>query len=386
VREIRGAIERAFAFHDGKGKERPGERGMEMLRQRLVPPLEIEVPMAERFLDEEAELIELTHQQTMLLRRFGRDRRLVVSGCAGSGKTMLAVEQAKWLKREKELDVAFVCFNKQLAEWLKERERKSGIEFWTFHGLCTKLAYEAGVELPRVAKNEEPPQAYWLYTLPDALADAAAKLGGRYGALMIDEAQDLHNHWLTALMYTLKEEESAFVWLFMDSNQRVYEAALDVPDEFRPFDLTWNCRNTQAIHREVMKKYLGDVIPEARGPEGRPVELIQTDDPAGTVAGIIERICGKEEVPPQDVVVLSSHGFDKSEIAHSLPGRYQLTTERNKFGKHIFFSSIRAFKGLESKVVILCELEDLDDVSRDAQLYVGMSRAVNYCVVVVPKP
>ena len=55
----------------------------------------------------------------------------------------------------------------------------------------------------------------------------------------------------------------------MDANQRVYEARLDVPNEFRPFDLTVNCRNTQAIHREVMKKYEGEVEPEALGPEGR---------------------------------------------------------------------------------------------------------------------
>jgi Nuclease-related domain/AAA domain/UvrD-like helicase C-terminal domain len=386
VEGIRDAIERAFTFHAGNRHDVPGDRGMRMLRERLVPPLEIEVPMAEHFLEEEAELILLTHEQTMLLRRFGRDRRLVVSGCAGSGKTMLAVEQAKWLKREKGFDVAFVCFNKQLANWLKDRERDSGVEFWTFHGLCTKLAYEAGIELPRFPAGEEPPQDYWLTTLPEALADAAAKLGGRYDALMVDEAQDLHNDWLTALMYTLKDEKSAYVWLFMDSNQRVFEAALEVPPEFRPFDLTWNCRNTQAIHREVMKKYVGEVIPEARGPEGRPIEFHQTDDPANTIAGVIERLCGPDEVPPQDVVVVSSHGFDNSEIAHSLPGRYRLVNKRNAPGKSIFFSSIRAFKGLESKVVILCELEDLDDETRDPQLYVGMSRAINYCVLVVPVP
>jgi superfamily I DNA/RNA helicase len=51
----------------------------------------------------------------------------------------------------------------------------------------------------------------------------------------------------------------------------------------------------------------------------------------------------------------------------------------------VFFSSIRGFKGLESPVVVLCELGDLDEESRDNQLYVGMSRARNHCVIVAPK-
>ena len=33
---------------------------------------------------------------------------------------------------------------------------------------------------------------------------------------------------------------------------------------------------------------------------------------------------------------------------------------------------------------VLCELEDLDEATRDRQLYVGMSRARNHCVVVAP--
>ena len=188
---------------------------------------------------------------------------------------------------------------------------------------------------------------------------------------MVDEAQDLHNHWLTALMSTLRDEENGYVWLFMDSNQQVYEARLEVPAEFQHYALNVNCRNTQAIHREVMKKYEGDPMPSALGPEGRAPELISTDDQAATVAAVIERLCGTEQVPPQDVVVLSSHGFENSRVAQSLPG-------------HVYFSSIRGFKGLESKVVILCELEDIDDMTLDAQIYVGMSRAVNHCVLVVP--
>jgi hypothetical protein len=186
-------------------------------------------------------------------------------------------------------------------------------------------------------------------------------------------------------MCTLRDEKNAPVWLFMDDNQRVYEATLEVPPEFRPYDLTVNCRNTQAIHREVMKLYEGDVEPEVKGPPGRSVELLQTNDAPATVAGVLERLCGEEEVPPQDVVVLSSHGFDNSAVAHGVDGRFRLVKERGALGARVQLSSIRGFKGLESPVVVLCELEDTDEPTRDQQLYVGLSRARNHCVVVAPQ-
>jgi superfamily I DNA/RNA helicase len=152
------------------------------------------------------------------------------------------------------------------------------------------------------------------------------------------------------------------------------------------FELTVNCRNTRAIHAEVMKFYGGQIVPTVRGPAGRAVELIQTDDAATAVAGVIEGLCGSEEVLPQDVVVLSSHGWENSQVAGGLDGPYELTTERGKLGNYVRFSSIRAFKGLESPVVILCELEDLDEATQSQQLYVGLSRARNHCVIVARAP
>src|SRR5213078_2958594 len=114
------------------------------LRDLLAPDVRIEVPMASEFLDEEEALITLTHEQGMLLNRFGRDRRMVITGCAGSGKTMLAVEQARRLARSGQ-DVLFICFNRALRDHLRAREAKSGVEFQTFHGLCVQFAYRAGV-------------------------------------------------------------------------------------------------------------------------------------------------------------------------------------------------------------------------------------------------
>lgn len=383
MNDIAAAIDRVLEFHAGSRdkREMPGSDGKRMLRELLAPEVMIEVPLASEFVDEEAELIALTHDQARLLARWGNTKRVAVHGCAGSGKTMLAIEQAKRLKR-KELDVLFVCFNRALKDQLRVKERDSGITFQTFHGLCYSLANQAKVELPDYPKGEAPPE-FFKEELPLALMEAVEALGPQFDAIVVDEAQDLSNAWLDSLLLTLREPDSDFVWLFSDDNQRVYESELEIPDGFFRYDLTVNCRNTQAIHAEVLKKYRGEIEPEVLGPPGREVELFQSDDQAATVSSVIERLCGSEEVLPQDVVVLSSHNIDGSKVGASPPAGYTFEREAKPLGPHIRFSSIRGFKGLESPVVILCELEDLDD-TMDQQLYVGLSRARNHCVIVGP--
>lgn len=376
-------IDQVLAYHRGaRDKHKaPGAEGAEALRELLAPTISIRVPMAAEFVEEEEALIHLTHEQSRLLTHVRRARRLVVRGRAGSGKTMLGVEHGRRLASEGKR-VLFVCFNRALRDHLRGTSSIDGLSIHNFHGLCFHLASRSGVELPK--HDGDPPPEFWDEELPDALVEAVGILGDQYDALIVDEAQDLATHWLTALMVTLADERDDPVWLFMDDNQQVYETQVEVPREFQPFELTVNCRNTQAIHQEVMKLYEGEIAPEVRGPAGRPVDMYHSDDPATTVASVIARLCGEEEVPPQDIVLLSSHGFAKSKVAQTLRGEWRPTEERGKLGKHIYCSSIRAFKGLESPVVVLCELEGIDDMTRYQQLYVAISRARNHCVIVAP--
>ncbi len=384
VRALPAAIERVLAFHKGSRERRipPGSEGVDMLRELLARDVELRVPMAQSFAEEDDELVRLTAEQAALLGRLGRVPRMCVTGCAGSGKTMIALEQARRWRRAGR-DVLFVCFNRRLRAHLAEAEKATGIRFWTFHAFCLYQARKARIGLPE--RGDDPPQAYWEDELPEALMDAMSVLGPQFDALVIDEAQDLHTHWLTALMACLRDEAQDPVWLFLDDNQNVYRKQLTVSAEFVPFDLTWNCRNTQAIHREVAKLYKGAVEPESIGPEGRKPEVIRAEDQVGCVATLLERFCLEEGLRQEDVVVLSSHPLESSGLAQTKGklGRFELTGDRaEKPG--VLFSSIRSFKGLESPVVILCELEDLDVMTREQQLYVGLSRARNHVVSVLP--
>jgi hypothetical protein len=381
--DIGAAIERVLADHEGSRDKRaaPGHEGVAMLEELLAPTFRIEVPMATLFAEEDRALVELTEEQAAILNHYGRDRRMVVTGCAGSGKTMIAIERARRLAQSGRR-VLFVCFNKALRKHLAETSKVDGLDFFTFHGLCTRLASIAELELPKY--DDEPPREYWSSVLPNALLEAVEKLGGQYDDILVDEAQDLESEWLMALTYTLRDVDHGSVWLFMDDNQRVYDTTLDVPPEYRPFDLTVNCRNTRAIHAEVTKLYEGEIKPQVKGPPGRQPELIPTNDEPSKIEAVLDRLCGEQDVRPQDVVVLSGHGREKSGVYGHGAGRWSYTDKRGRGGKSVFFSSIRGFKGLESPVVILCELDNLDEESRDNQLYVGLSRARNHCVILVP--
>jgi ATP-dependent exoDNAse (exonuclease V) beta subunit len=133
----------------------------------------------------------------------------------------------------------------------------------------------------------------------------------------------------------------------------------------------------------LLKLYESSNTPDVRGPEGREPELHLVPDQAETVAALLDRLLGPDDVDPGDVVVLSSHRFDRSRVGQALSDRFAPDRGKRR-AQQVRFSSIRAFKGLESPVVVLCELEDLDEATRNQQLYVGMSRARNHCVIVAP--
>ena len=381
--DVAAAVGEVLAWHCGSRDTRvaPGAAGVAALRDLVAPTVEIRSSLAAAFAEEERVLVELTREQALALDRLGRNPRVALYGCAGSGKTMLAVEHARRLC-EAGKDVLFVCFNRRLAAHVATSERHDRLTVSTFHRLCVRTAASAKVAVPSYPEDATP-QRFWDDELPEAFADAVGELGPQWDALVVDEAQDLHDHWLDALRMGLRDERAAPVWLFLDDNQRVYEPRLTVPDDFFKWELTTNCRTTQAIHRELLKLYDGETAPDVRGPAGRAPELHLVRDQPAKVGALLRRLRERDEVPSEDIVVLSPHGAAGSDVYASLAG--QLWEDKPPArGSAVRFSSIRGFKGLESPVVVLCELDDIDQATRDQQLYVGMSRAKNHCVIVAP--
>jgi Nuclease-related domain/AAA domain/UvrD-like helicase C-terminal domain len=389
------AIEKVLSYHAGAGsgsgdtRKPPGAEMAQFIRDLLAPEIVREITLANAINKDEDRIVELTEQQMAVLNTSARVPRLDVTGMAGSGKTLLAIEHAK---RRAALgrDVLYVCFNRALADELNERIEEDGLRIANFHKLCVDESLASGVTPTWYGKANAPAE-YFAEELPDLLVDAAAAKDGLFDDIVIDEAQDLGDHYVTALLATLRNEGTAHVWIFRDDNQRVFDQELNVPEGFQPADLNVNCRNTQTIHAEIAGMYEGVLAPECIGPEGRPVEWVAPDGEGAAVGQVIARLLGPDEVPPHDIVVLSAHGWRSSDVVKAQSDELVLWSRSWGFPNpdeddprpRVRFESIKAYKGLEAPVVVLCELEAIDDeADREREFYVGASRARSHLVVV----
>jgi len=85
--------------------------------------------LADVFEEEHAQLNQLTKQQFNILDLLRWQKRVAISGCAGSGKTFLAIEQAQRLAR-RGFKVLLTCYNRNLANWLREHLTTWQTEIW----------------------------------------------------------------------------------------------------------------------------------------------------------------------------------------------------------------------------------------------------------------
>ena len=79
---------------------------------------------------------QLTEEQFALLYDLQDNLKMLVPGCAGSGKTMIAAKKAQLLAQQG-LRVLLTCYNENLASWLKSSDfAHENIRIVHFHGLC----------------------------------------------------------------------------------------------------------------------------------------------------------------------------------------------------------------------------------------------------------
>lgn len=390
VRRIMGTPEKKDVLSD---------YAIKALIDTLQPSLKIHrLALGAQLLDAEEQIATLTENQFAIIDSLRLRPQAAISGCAGSGKTMLAMEKAQRLANEG-FQVLFTCFNKNLAQWVRERFSQDPytvnerIFVAHYYGLAIELCRKAGIALPQVTRTTDAKAltTYFDDVLPQKLLEAITKLPIRFDAIIADEGQDFAEMWWISLLDLLKDREHGVFYIFYDDNQHIYPREIALPFNELPYLLNLNCRNTDKIHEQILRFYQGDPKPSSRGPIGMEPEIVSIGPGSEREAlrRVFARLFTEERLPSNSTVILTPRSAQTSQFKEGDKiGGVVVTWEQHPGPNQVQISSIYSFKGLESPIVILVELNKLDFATQDYLLYVALSRPRDHLIVLgkLPEP
>jgi hypothetical protein len=358
--------------------------GVELAERIFCASISVRPPLAVELEHEEAVRIRLTDQQSRVLRILDGRTSAIIGGGAGTGKTLIAVEKARRLAAQG-VKTILICYNRRLADTLRAAQKEvSSLHIMSYHQLCQNrindLRQKSGRDVLAEAKEAFPGADLYDVHLPFALGLANEGPLEKYGAIVVDEAQDFsEDYWLG--VEGLRADPVADVfYLFFDPNQVLYQRCGRLPISEVPHWLTMNCRNTSYIHDAVYRYYEGHSIdpPETKG---APISQIKFDTPAEQAQAIareVGRLNATERIRPQDIAVLVT-GRPKQTYydllnAQRIAGRIRWGVESDDT-TDVLVDTVARYKGLESAIVFLW-LSPVVDTAEDREtLYVGLSRA-----------
>jgi len=363
-----------------------GNDGIRALEYLLARPFQLHVPLGHILNEDDSIIQTLTCQQYHILKAIEKIPRASVSGGAGTGKTVLAMEEAI-RNAESGNKVLLTCYNRPLAEEMKRKlSSYPSVTVGTFHEFCNSTIHKAGLTFP----DNIPEKKLYNEIYPDFLDKALAVLPDlRFNVIIIDEGQDFHPLWLNALEKALKENGNGKIRVFFDSNQRVYGNTEKMLSQYQlvPILLSYNIRNTRTIHGVTQRYYRGYPV-ESIGPEGKKIDLIFLESLKilrKELENIVNRLITKERVNPSDITVLMA---SRNLIHHICPdgvlaGRECAPCDAPREKEKIILDTVRRFKGLESPIVILIVTSDI--VINVELLYVALSRARTHLIIMGEK-
>jgi len=378
-----------FEYWRDPGRDQDmGSDRLKAIRDMLAPVKSVPYALASDIRSAEKQFHDLmTTEQEIVLSLLSRRKRARVSGGAGTGKTMLAVEKARQLGTQG-LRTLYTCFNRPLAEDVSRRLGEAPkVRALNFHRLCTYAAEVASLPVPD--GGLEPPSEFFDRDLPELFTTSLEKIkGGLFDAIVVDEGQDFDDEWWDLLDLALADPPppgGGIFYVFYDPNQRVHRKGrgfLQDSEEFPEFPLTRNLRNTGYIHEAAARFYAGPAL-ESVGPIGTPIEYISASNEREVVdqtSRALHRLVREKGVQEGDIAVLTCRSVAHSPFANvAAIGAYTVGQFGPESSGRVVLESVRRFKGLERQVVILT---GVDETTEEELLYVGITRARAHLVVI----
>lgn len=392
-------------FQPREGDRHPTAAEAKAIRQFLRPDFEKVVARSVSIGRTEARLLRLTEEQYARLDELEANPRCLFEGAAGTGKTLLALEHARREERTGS-KVLLVCFNRLLAEWIRQQTDDIEVTAGTWHAIARRLILTSSVanefaEQEREALERRDAGSLFGELYPLYGEAALEEIGAPFDVLVLDEAQDLGDRQtLDFLNLAIRGGLAGGRWaIFGDfTRQALYGGTVDPAEVLSQYSehfvrakLTLNCRNTRRIAEETTILAGFERPPFRLGKEiGLPVEHRYWKTPSDLVESLTHVLGSliKEKMSPDTIVLLSPRRLENSSLAGivrisgvPLVDAGHATTSARKDA--VRFSTIHSFKGLESQVVIIVDIDAVDGEQTQSLLYVAMSRARSLLILMI---
>lgn len=346
----------------------------------LAPSICLNVTLASQVERVTTAVHQATQQQMAVLKMLSTQPRLLIEGCAGSGKTVLALMLAK-AHAAQHKRVLLTCYNKNLAHYLQTQTIDQPlIQVINFHRLVEDIAHLTDTPYP-IKTDADQKRLFFAEGCAELLLEAAQLLphDQRFDTIIVDEAADFLEMWWLALESLGKPQ---FSWYcFYDLNQSIYQAATDWRPPFSAcsMSLDQNLRNTAPIGQFAATQ-TDRPLPSAFLVEYgiEPTVLVSADfeEMAQQLRQLLKQLIAHEGILPEQIVVLSPyrHTNASSTWAQGLKDVQVNLEMANPQHGAVRVGTIHGFKGLEADVVIVAGLTPQAQ-QHPEWLYVGATRA-----------
>ena len=336
----------------------------------------------------ENQVIEMTENQLDVFETITENERCVIRGGAGTGKTVIALHFARQLA-DNGHRTGFFCYNRQLASYLQSNtEPQPGFVCDSFTEYMESVVEKAG-HTHEPFTNSSSRNRFYREDLPRLFMESFMELDlPAFEYLILDEAQDLMTKsYLEAFDLILQGGLRDGKWyLFMDAEKQnlfhTDKTETDVLSLLHYYQKNYtkcllrdNCRNSVAIIEKVDAVFGSSTRHKHNVERGAEVviktyrKIADETEALETILRTLER----EGVHPEQIAILSPVRYQNS--AASLISNSLITTVISERKSAVYFSTVHSFKGLESPVVVLTDIDSLDNDLRMNILYVGMTRA-----------
>lgn len=325
----------------------------------------------------------LTEEQTLIYQDIlDSQNKAAIAGVAGSGKTFLATAKAQ-SEAQKGKRVLFLCYNKALAEWLNSSVETGEIENGYLH-IDNYHHYVA--QLCELYERDWPSgdPSLWNEYAPNQLRDIATNLMFRqdkFDTIIVDEGQDFHpNLWssLTPLFRGREDEQCYYV--FYDPNQNIYQDQVMLPAGLtKPFPLRINCRNTKCISNYCAQLLGIDMRTKKFAPDGIDPIYHQTtsfSQALNRAQQLAMTMIAEENRLRMNQVAILCIGVPAKQM-NAVAAQHGFTGDHKQWRNNegVLVCDAGAFKGLESDLVIVVDIDSRKTPELISKRYVAFSRA-----------